>query len=190
MTAGGDAERFERLIAPHLDAVHNLAAWLTGDAADAADLAQDTYLRAFRFFDQVRGDNVKPWLLKILRNTHYSRLKAASHTPAFTSLDDAEAEIALVTMAGVEAGFASDPEALLLRTEDRELIRRAMFDLSEDQRMILVLRETEGLAYKDIAEILDIPLGTVMSRLGRARKLLSAHVSRLRQEAGNGSRRS
>ncbi len=188
MTAGGDAQRFERLIVPHLDAVHSLATWLTGDAADAADLAQDTCLRAFRFFDQVRGDNVRPWLLKILRNTHFSRLKAASHTPAFTSFDDAAAEVALAVAGGGES--ASDPEALLLRTEDRDLIRRALFDLSEDQRMILILREAEGLAYKDIAEILDIPLGTVMSRLGRARKLLAARVSRLRQEAGNGSRRS
>lgn len=189
MTAGSAAKRFERLIMPHLDAVHSLAGWLTGDPADAADLAQDTCLRAFRFFDQVRGDNVKPWLLTILRNTHNSRLKAASHMPVCTSFDDAQDEVSLAAV-GADGDLASDPEALLLRIDDRDVIRRAMFDLSEDQRTILVLREAEGLAYKEIAEILDIPIGTVMSRLGRARKLLAARVSRLRQEAGNGSRRS
>ena len=190
MEAGGKEERFNRLIVPHLDAVRNLAGWLTHDDDDAADLAQDTFLRAFRFFDQLRGDSVKPWLLKILRNTHYGRLKVAGRVVTGTSMDDAQTEVALVTCSDGDAGLASDPEASLLRAEDRDLIRRAMFDLSEDQRMILVLREVEDFSYKDIAEILDVPLGTVMSRLGRARKMLRTRVSGMIREAGNGSRRS
>ena len=189
MTPGSNAERFERLAVPHLDAVHGLAGWLTGDPAEAADLTQDTYLRAFRFFDQVRSDDIKPWLLKILRNTHYSRRKAARHEPALTSYDDAEAEVALATV-GANGGdvSANDPEALLLKSEDRDIIRRAMADLTEDQRMILILRETEDLSYKKIVEILEIRLGTVMSRLARARKSLCLRVVCLRKEAGNGSR--
>jgi RNA polymerase sigma-70 factor (ECF subfamily) len=190
LEAGGKEERFNRLIVPHLDAVRNLAGWLTGEEADAADLVQDTFLRAFRFFDQLRGESVKPWLLKILRNTHYSRLKAAGRTVKIMSMDEAQAEVARVSGTDGDASLAGDPEALLLRAEDRDLIRRAMFDLSEDQRMILVLREVEGFPYKDIAKILDVPVGTVMSRLGRARKMLSTRVSCIAQEAGNGSRRS
>ncbi|MGI9170598.1 MAG: sigma-70 family RNA polymerase sigma factor [Caulobacteraceae bacterium] len=182
MTASDKAERFERLVGPHLDAAHNLAGWLTGDAADAADLVQDAFLRAFRFFDQLRGDSIKPWLLTILRNTHYSRLKAARRAPPVTSLDAAEAEVAIVAWAGAD-GEANDPETLLLRMEDRDLIRRAVADLPEEQRTIVVLREAEGLAYKDLAEVLDIPLGTVMSRLARARKVLAVRVARIRQEA-------
>lgn len=186
MTANGKAERFERMVEPHLDAAHSLAGWLAGNETDAADLVQDAYLRAFRFFDQLRGDNVKPWLMKILRNTYYSHLKAARSALAVTSLEEAEAEVAMVTTAA--EGSESDPETLLLRAEDRELIRRAMFDLTEEQRTILVLREVEGLPYKDLSEILDIPLGTVMSRLGRARKVLAYRVSCKRREASHGPR--
>lgn len=188
MTANGKAERFERMVEPHLDAAHSLAGWLAGNETDAADLVQDAYLRAFRFFDQLRGENVKPWLMKILRNTYYSHRKSAQRALAITSLEEAEGEVALVTLAARDS--EGDPETLLLRAEDRALIRRAMFDLSEEQRTILVLREVEGLPYRDLAEVLEIPLGTVMSRLGRARKLLRYRVGCIRQEVSHDSRRS
>lgn len=180
------AERFRELAVPHLDAAYNLARWLTGNAADADDLVQDAFLSAFRFFDQHRGGSAKPWLMKILRNTHFSRLRNARRMLRSTPFEDVAEEAERALSDGREP---THPEAVLLWNEDAETVRSAMRELPADQRAILVLREVEDMSYRDIAEALDIPLGTVMSRLARARKLLANKVTGVDQEAAHGTRR-
>ncbi len=187
MTQGAKAERFMRLASAHLEAAHNLALWLTGNRSDAEDLTQDAFLRAFRFSDQLRGESAKPWLLKIVRNTHYSRLRNVRFMLRSTTFDDAAGE---AEQTPADGNPADDPEDALLRVENDELIRAAMRALPADQRAILVLREVEDMTYNEIAVALDIPIGTVMSRLGRARKLLADRVKNMDQEAAHATRRS
>jgi RNA polymerase sigma-70 factor (ECF subfamily) len=155
--------RFERLVLPHLDAAYNLARWLTGDGHDAEDVVQEAYLRAYRAFDQFRGDDGRAWLLTVVRNTGYSWLKRnRAHEPA-VSFDEAVHDV------GSDAG---DPERLALQGAAAELLRRALDQLPVEYREVIVLRELEGLSYKEIAAVAAIPLGTVMSRLARARERL------------------
>ena len=153
---------FEGMMLPHLDAAHNLARWLLRNEDDAQDVVQEAYLRAFKSFHGFHGSDGRAWLLKIVRNTAYTWLRKnrASelatfdeeiHTPAFE---------------------AANPAATLEQTEDAEAIREAMENLAVEFREILVLRHLEGLSYKEIAEIAQIPPGTVMSRLARARARL------------------
>ena len=156
-------KRFEDIVMPHLDAAYNLARWLTGDTHDAEDIAQESSLRALRFIDSFRGGDPRAWLLRIVRNTAYTCLRKRRIEP----------EIPPAT----EAATLSNPEAIALRNIDVETIREELARLPDDFREILVLREMEGLAYKEIAEIMDIPIGTVMSRLARARKELRTRLT-------------
>jgi RNA polymerase sigma-70 factor (ECF subfamily) len=159
--------RFEESILPHLDAAYNLAHWLTRDEHDAEDLVQDAYLRAFRFFDGFRGGNSRAWLLKIVRNTFYTSLQRKAHEPA-ASIDD---ELLLVECS------TCDPETIALASADGQMLRQAMEELPPEFREAIVLRELEGLSYKEIAAITGVPLGTVMSRLARARKHLQLRLA-------------
>jgi RNA polymerase sigma factor (sigma-70 family) len=159
--------RFEESILPHLDAAYNLAHWLTRDPHDAEDLVQEAYLRAFRFFDGFRGGNSRAWLLKIVRNTFYTSLQQRMHEPV-ASLDD---EMLMVECDGC------DPETIALASADGQMLRQAVEELPPEFREAFVLRELEGLSYKEIAAITGIPLGTVMSRLARARKHLQLRLS-------------
>jgi RNA polymerase sigma-70 factor (ECF subfamily) len=152
-------ESFEVLFLPHLDAAYNLARWLTRHDQEGDDLVQEAYLRAWRAFDGFRGNDARPWLLKIVRNTCYTWLRGNRLTEWATF--DEEAHSA--------PGPASNPEALLTRSADCELVQHALQDLSPPLREVIVLREFEALSYKEIAAISGIPLGTVMSRLARAR---------------------
>jgi RNA polymerase sigma factor (sigma-70 family) len=155
--------RFDEAILPHLDAAYNLARWLMRNDADAEDAVQDACLRAIRFIGGLRGGDGRVWLLAIVRNTCYSRLKRAKTRAVESEFDDEihspEAE-------------AENPEALLERSRDGEAIRRALEDLPEEFREVIVMRELEGMAYKQIAEVTEVPIGTVMSRLARGRKRL------------------
>jgi RNA polymerase sigma-70 factor (ECF subfamily) len=155
--------RFDEAILPHLDAAYNLARWLMRNDADAEDAVQDACLRAIRFIGGLRGGDGRVWLLAIVRNTCYSRLKRAKTRGVESEFDDEihspEAE-------------AANPEALLERSRDGEAIRRALEDLPEEFREVIVMRELEGMAYKAIAEVTEVPIGTVMSRLARGRKRL------------------
>jgi RNA polymerase sigma factor (sigma-70 family) len=155
--------RFDEAILPHLDAAFNLARWLMRNDADAEDAVQDACLRAIRFIGGLRGGDGRVWLLAIVRNTCYSRLKRAKTRGTESEFDDEihspEAE-------------AANPEALLERSRDSEAIRRALEDLPEEFREVIVMRELEGMAYKAIAEVTEVPIGTVMSRLARGRKRL------------------
>ena len=162
-------ERFERTVLPHLDAAYNLARWLTRNDQDAQDVTQEACLRAFRFFDGYQGGNMRSWLLTIVRNTCYTwldRNRPLSQTEVF----DEEIH-------GAEPSGAADPEAQVLAGADREMLRRALEDLPEVFREVLVLREIESMSYKEIADVTSVNLGTVMSRLARAR-------TRLRQSLG------
>jgi RNA polymerase sigma-70 factor (ECF subfamily) len=163
-----ERERFERTLLPHLDAAHNLARWLTRNDHDAEDLVQAAYLRALKSFGGFRGADGRAWLLAIVRNACYTWLQQQrARGPATDFVEEIH---------GVES-HAMDPEKLLLRAEDQQLVRRTVEQLPLELREVLVLRELEGLSYKEIAAIAGIPMGTVMSRLARARE-------RLRQRLG------
>jgi RNA polymerase sigma-70 factor (ECF subfamily) len=155
---------FEEVVLPHLDAAFNYARWLTKNDADAEDVVQDAYVRALRFFSSLRDENARPWLLTIVRNTWYGRFPR-------------RADSAAVNVAGEDADnradVSLDPEAQMIQQQTVEQVQRALETLPTDFREVLVLRELEGLAYKEIAAVVGIPLGTVMSRLARARERLA-----------------
>ena len=156
------ATAFETLVLPHLDAACNLARWLALDPAAADDIVQEAMLRALRFHAGLRGD-AKPWLLRIVRNVAYARA-ASRRRAAETPFDDAHPE-------GWTDG-ALNPEAALDKRERCHALDRALAALPDDLRECLVLKELEGMSYKEIAHIAGVPIGTVMSRLFRARQLL------------------
>jgi RNA polymerase sigma-70 factor (ECF subfamily) len=165
--------RFEQAVLPHLGAAYNLARWLTRDAHDADDVVQEAYLRACQFFDSFHGGDGRAWLLKIVRNTCYTWLERNRPREPATPFDETRHSTG-VTAAG--------PEAPLVASEDRELLRQALAELSEEYREAIVLRELEGLSYREIAAVTSAPIGTVMSRLARARERLQEGLARRRPE--------
>ena len=160
--------RFEWVLLSYLDAAYNLARWLTRDAHDAEDVVQNAYLRAVKSFGGFHGGDGRAWLLAIVRNACYTWLQAKRGRASEAAFDE--------TRHGAAAADES-PEHLLLRQEDRQWVRRAVEALPVELREVVVLRELEGLSYKEIAAVADIPLGTVMSRLARARERLQQHLS-------------
>ena len=152
---------------PHMNAAYNLAHWLAGNDSDAQDVVQEAYLRAFKFLGGFRGGDSRSWLLRIVRNTFYDWLKRNRREETGTSFDEE-----LHTTDGETAM----PDTLLIEKADHELIRNAIAELPLEFRDILVLRELEGFSYKEIADIAAVPLGTVMSRLARAREHLRTLV--------------
>ena len=159
-------KRFEALAMPHLDAAYNLARWLTRNDQDAQDVLHEALLRAMRYMGSFRGDSARPWLLQIVRHTCWSWLKANRPAEHVAIDDDDE------SWREVPAPAEEEPPALAMRKADRERINEAIAALPIAFREVLVLRELEDLAYGDIARIADIPIGTVMSRLARARGLM------------------
>ena len=162
---------FEAEMLPHLDAAYRLARYLARSEDAAEDIVQDAYLRAFRGFETFRGDNARAWILTIVRNCHLNWRRQSAQEPrtavptgagGLDTEDDAD-PLAMVAADG-------DPEQDLMRLSEAEAVRRVLMTLEEPVRAILVLRDLEDCSYRDIAEILDVPLGTVMSRLARARK--------------------
>ena len=155
--------RFETLVLPLMNEAYNLARWLMKNQEDAEDMVQESYVRAFRFFASFQGTNCRGWLLRIVRNTCYSALGARK-------LREKEVPLAL------EADEAEDPAPLPPVSLDKkatvEAVREAIEALPADFREALVLRELEGLSYKEISEVSGVPIGTVMSRLARARNQL------------------
>ena len=163
---------------PHLDAAYSLARWLVRDSHHAQDRVQDAYLRAFRYFHRFRGGDGRPWLLQIVRNTCYSWLKANRQLADVLEFRDDE-DIRDVGDSNQE--FGGNPESLLLRQAQREEVLAAVEALPLPFREVIVLREMEEMTYECIAEVMDIPLGTVMSRLSRARALLRKSLSSSRE---------
>ncbi|WP_296227804.1 RNA polymerase sigma factor [Ralstonia sp. UBA689] len=166
-----DAQRFAQAVLPHVDAAYNLARWLSGDAQDADDIVQEACLRAFRLFGGFRGGDGRPWLLAIVRNTWFSECARRKQAPAQPWQDDAET--AADTRGDDGAAYGVDPAALLARIDDVRRVQAALAQLPVPYREVIVLRELEDLPYRDIADIVDIPVGTVMSRLARARQQLA-----------------
>src|SRR5258705_13707469 len=165
---------FEAAMLPHLDAAHNLARWLLRNEQDAQDVVQEAYLRAFKSFGGFHGSNGRAWLLTIVRNTSYTLLKK-NHAVDLTTTFDEE-----IHGSGHES---VSPATILEHAEDAELVKQAMDELPAEFREILALRHQEGLSYKEIADIAQIPLGTVMSRLARARdKLKECLAARIGKE--------
>ena len=159
---------FEREVVRHLDAAYNLARWLARNDADAEDVVQEAVLRAFRFFGGFRGGDAKVWLLAIVRNPFYTQ---RSQLPAAGSVDEFDEAIH-----GGEDH--DDPQAVLLRAADAQRLHAALERLPPEFREVLVLRELEGCSYKEIASITNLKIGTVMSRLARARERLQRELTR------------
>jgi RNA polymerase sigma-70 factor, ECF subfamily len=163
MAADARTRSFELLAMPHLDAAFNLARWLTGNTADAEDVVQDAYLRAFRYLDAFRGGNFRVWLLTIVRNSFLDWLK--DNRPGRQLFQSAPADMDW-------ADPTPSAESMLLDRVDSETLNTLMAQLPAEYREVLILREIEDLSYKEIAEVTAIPPGTVMSRLSRARLAL------------------
>jgi RNA polymerase sigma factor (sigma-70 family) len=159
--------RFEAQALPHLDAAYNLARWLSRPPLDADDIVQDAMLRAYRAFDSLRGEDVKPWLLTIVRNCFLtaSQTKRKQDVPL---PDDNEIDLADPALIVSDP----DPEAAIMKREDYNQLNNLLAALPAEFREVLVLREMEELSYSEIAQITGAPMGTVMSRLARARALL------------------
>jgi RNA polymerase sigma factor (sigma-70 family) len=156
---------FEEVVLPHLDAAFNYARWLTKSDADAEDVVQDAAVRALRYFSSLRNDDARAWLLTIVRNTWYARFSKAGRA--------GQREV-LVDMKDQRPDEQLDPEALVIQQQAVERAHRAIEELPADFREVIVLRELEGLSYKEIAEVIGTPIGTVMSRLARVRERLLA----------------
>ena len=176
MDHADDRARFERLMLPHLDAAYSLAYWLTRDEDQARDAVQDAYLRACRFFGSFRGDDGRGWLLKIVRNACHE-LRARERHVGLSREFDEETVDADAPAAGVVVAFPRNPEAAFAERASGELVRRGIRALPPEFREVLVLRELQGCSYREIASIAGIPLGTVMSRLARSRRLLLAKIN-------------
>jgi RNA polymerase sigma-70 factor, ECF subfamily len=158
---------FDEAVLPHLDAAYNLARWLTRNDQDAEDVVQEASLRAFKYWKGFSGRDCRSWLLAIVRNTFYSWLRQQSVQPELTEdgeVDDVDNRI-------------PDPESMLLQNGDREMLSVALENLPVEFREAIVLREIEGMSYKEIADIAGVPIGTVMSRLARGRRRLQIYLT-------------
>jgi RNA polymerase sigma factor (sigma-70 family) len=160
MSQHNQVPNFEEACLPHLDAAYNLAHWLTHNQQNAQDVVQEAYLRAFRFFPSFRGENARAWLMKIVRNTCYTILRANRSMNDATEFDET---------VFIPDSQAPDPEQAALQNDSDSSVRQAMESLPTGFREVLILRELEGMSYKEIAEITGMPTGTVMSSLSRAR---------------------
>ena len=180
LDATSRSRRFEQIFATHLDAAYDFARWLTRDERNAEDVVQEACLRAFRSLESFHGGNGRAWLFAIVRNTYYTWLKKRRAETLSVPLDEESqdgGELALVDSAGPPV------DALLQQRDARRLVDAALEQLPEEFREVIVLRELEDLSYKEIAAVAGIPLGTVMSRLARGRKLLLQYLQRARQES-------
>jgi RNA polymerase sigma-70 factor (ECF subfamily) len=162
-----EKRRFEQAMLPHLDAAYNLARWLTRDGHGAEDVVQQAFLRAGRFFASFRGGDGRPWLLGVVRRVSFDWLRERRAWAA-TSLDET---------ADDRADDAPSPEHLAVQKADHERLRREIEELPAEFREVIVLRELEGLSYQEIAGVTGVPVGTVMSRLSRARKRLRRRLA-------------
>jgi RNA polymerase sigma factor (sigma-70 family) len=175
------ARRFEQIFTTHLDTAYDYARWLTRDARNAEDVVQEAYLRAFKFLDSFNGDGARAWLLAIVRNTYYTWYDK-NRADALNVEFEEETMLANGAEASdLESAYGSIDQ-LLERKDAQRLVNAALEQLPDEFREVIVLRELEELPYRDIAAIANIPIGTVMSRLSRARKLLLRYLQRLQRE--------
>ena len=167
-----ERERFERVVMPHLDAAFNFARWLLRSRADAEDVAQEAMVRAWRFFGGFHGGDARAWLLQIVRNTSYTWLEKNRAVDTTTEFDENVHAGRSLGVSG--ANELATPEAAAVAADERERLTRALESLPPRSREVLVLREREGYSYKEIAAIVSMPIGTVMSTLARAREKLQS----------------
>jgi RNA polymerase sigma-70 factor (ECF subfamily) len=171
----GSSDAFEAVVLPYMDAAHNLARWLMRDPASAEDVLQEAMLRALTYFPSFKGVNPRGWLLQIVRNTAYASMnlnRGVELVPMTNAPDDANEVIAQLPSGD------DDPEASLIKAHERDGVRQMIAALPIELRETLVLRELEELSYKEIADVTHTPIGTVMSRLWRARRLLAQAARR------------
>lgn len=172
MRSGRGRADFEREMLPYLGASYNLARWLLRSHQDAEDAVQEAYLRAFRKYDQYSGDGGASWMLRIVRNCCLTQLGRRANSANVVHLDSVT-NLAERVMAETALHDREPlPDANLIASSERAALRAALFKLPQEHREIIVLREFESLTYREIAEVVAIPVGTVMSRLSRARKQL------------------
>ncbi len=179
MAESKSGKRFEALVLPHMNSAFNVARWLTHNDQDAQDVVQEAYLRALRFFGGFRGEDARTWLLSIVRNTFYTWYQQNRAPAAQTTMFEEE-------MHSLEAtidAYSDEPEANLMRSQSRRRVHQALRNLRLEYREVIVLRELEELSYKEIAAVVGIPMGTVMSRLGRGREQLAALLAPTDREA-------
>jgi RNA polymerase sigma-70 factor (ECF subfamily) len=170
----GETRRFEQVVLPHLDAAYNLARWLVRDPHNAEDVVQEACLRAVRFFGGYQGGDARAWLLRIVRNTAYSFLEKNRPGDATEEFNE--------TLYVVPGGSEPDAEALLLKATEGQMLQQALEGLPVRFREALILRELEELSYKEIAEVMEIPIGSVMSALARGREQLRRRILRAREK--------
>ena len=167
-----EVDGLAELLLSHLDSAYNLARWLVRNSDDAEDVVQEAYLRAFQYVAGFRGGNARAWLLTIVRNTSYRWLRKTRAYERVVQFDEE---------AHISDGGTTNPEELLLQNADGRLVEKTLSELPVRYREILVLRELEGLSYKEIADIMGVPMGTVMSTLSRARDRFRKGAGRLLQ---------
>jgi len=174
---------FEAAAVPYVDALYNTALRMTRNPQDAEDLVQETYLKAYKYYDKfTEGTNFKAWLFRILKNTFINSYRKRQQEPPQNAFD--EIEDAFESQVSAEAGSIPNPEEDALENVLDEDVQRALDALPDEYRMVVILADLEDFSYQEIAEILDIPVGTVMSRLYRARRRLEAEMLRYAQEHG------
>ena len=175
MPWGTGSEAFESKMLPHLNAAYTLARWLIGNAQDAEDAVQDAYLRAFRFFGGFRGGDSRAWILQIVRNTCYTRLRAQQPQLLSTEFDEE---------AHIEESEPETPETIAIKSAEVQLVTAAIQKLPLRYREALILREVEGLTYSEMAKVLNQPLANIRSTLFRARQQLKKDLI-AKQEIGD-----
>src|ERR1700688_1614114 len=162
--------RFEAQVLPHLDAAYRFARWLSFSPSDADDVVQEAILRAFRGFDALRGSDVKAWLLTIVKNCHLTALKQQQRRALVPLPEEHDAQDGQALIA-----TTPDPESATISRDEHRTLARLVSGLPDDYREVLILREIEDMDYREIAAVTNVPLGTVMSRLARARAALKKH---------------
>jgi RNA polymerase sigma factor (sigma-70 family) len=168
----GDKVRFERVVLPHLEDAYALARWIAGDRADAEDIVQEACLRAFRAISAYAGGNPRAWILTIVRNTAYTWL-AKNRSAVVITVDDLDAvERVQASSTTVDACYVANPETELIAKADAAKLEAAIGALPPAFRETIFLRDVQGLDYREIAAVMAVPVGTVMSRLARARQRL------------------
>jgi RNA polymerase sigma factor (sigma-70 family) len=180
-TGTAKTRRFEQLIMPHLDSAHNLARWLVHNDSDAEDIVQEACLRAYKYLDGFEGGDPTGWLLAIVRNTTFSWMKLKRRREAQTdcaAVDEEVLDCEAPAIGGGSQALSKDPETLLIESREWMRLNKLIQQLSAKHREMVVLRDIEDLSYREIAAIVGVPIGTVMSRLCRARRLLQERWAR------------
>jgi len=184
LTDESQSRRFQEIALPHLDAAYNLARWIARSDTDAQDIVQEAFLRAFKSFGGFRGTSARPWLLAIVRNTCYTWLRQHRGPRLEVPYDDDAGSDEAAEPYPVDGD--ANPEALLAASEERRTFDAALDSLPAEFREAVILRDVEDLSYKEIAAVAAIPIGTVMSRLARGRRMLFAALTRMREGGSHG----